>query len=359
MSQPKRHPHTSVHSDHGAPNRPNPALARAVRRSEGMHPPKPSETHGLSWTPRAQKPYPSVSASLAKIRKNETSVHEAGASFGTAPGRARADQHAICCTIHLSNVEPEHHTAAMKCSVPLRIADMLPSQRPRERLAAHGADALSAVELIAILLGTGIGGASALDMAQRLLTDAQGIRGLVRLTYDELLRRPGLGAAKAARLQAAIELSRRAAMETCTDRPVRGPEDAAALLAPRLESLAQEELHVLLLDAGSRVIRVSDVYRGSVCSAHVRAAEVFRPAVHAGAVSVVIAHNHPSGDPGPSPEDVTLTRWLVEAGSLLGIEALDHLVIGAGRYVSMRAEGLGFDDRSPSVWGRSRIERRG
>ena len=225
-----------------------------------------------------------------------------------------------------------------------RITDLATSERPRERLAALGAGALSSAELIAILLRTGIEGLNAVRLAQELLMDLGGLAGLHRVPYEELRSRRGIGPAKAAQLKAAVELGRRLGAAVPEDRPtIQSPGDAAALLLYEMGALEQEHLRVLLLDTRNRLIRTIEVYRGSLNTSLIRVGEVFRDAVRSNAASVIIVHNHPSGDPTPSPEDVSVTRALVEAGSLLDIEVLDHLVIGKNCFVSLKSKGLGFN----------------
>ncbi|MCK4692486.1 MAG: DNA repair protein RadC [Anaerolineales bacterium] len=225
-----------------------------------------------------------------------------------------------------------------------RITDLATSERPRERLAALGAGALSSAELIAILLRTGIEGLNAVQLAQDLLMDLGGLSGLHRVPYEELRSRRGIGPAKAAQLKAAVELGRRLGAAVPEDRPtIQSPSDAAALLLYEMGALEQEHLRVLLLDTRNRLIRTIEVYRGSLNTSLIRVGEVFRDAVRSNAASIIIVHNHPSGDPTPSPEDVSVTRALVEAGSLLDIEVLDHLVIGKNCFVSLKSKGLGFN----------------
>jgi len=225
-----------------------------------------------------------------------------------------------------------------------RITDLATSERPRERLAALGAGALSSAELIAILLRTGIEGLNAVQLAQDLLMDLGGLAGLHRVPYEELRSRRGIGPAKAAQLKAAVELGRRLGAAVPEDRPtIQSPSDAAALLLYEMGALEQEHLRVLLLDTRNRLIRTIEVYRGSLNTSLIRVGEVFRDAVRSNAASIIIVHNHPSGDPTPSPEDVSVTRALVEAGSLLDIEVLDHLVIGKNCFVSLKSKGLGFN----------------
>ena len=224
-----------------------------------------------------------------------------------------------------------------------RISDLQRSDRPRERLANQGADALSEAELVAILLRTGTRGASALRLAEALLHDCGGAAGLRHARYDELRGRHGFGAAKAAQLLAAIELGHRFARAEVAGRPsIQSPEDVAELLRYEIGGREQEHLVAVLLDTRNRWLRTVEVYVGSLNTSVVRIGEVFREAVRANAAAVIIAHNHPSGDPSPSPEDVAVTRALVEAGRLLDIEVLDHVVIGMDGHLSLRQAGLGF-----------------
>ena len=224
-----------------------------------------------------------------------------------------------------------------------RITDLASSDRPRERLALLGAKALSNAELIAILLRSGIEGRNVLQLAQELIADLGGLAGLLRTSYDELCARKGIGPAKASQLKAAAELGRRLAVATPEDRPtIQSPEDAAGLLLYEMGALEQEHLRVLLLDTRNRLMRTVEVYRGSINASLVGVGVVRREAVRSNAAAVIVVHNHPSGDPTPSPEDVALTRAIVEAGNLLDIEVLDHLVIGKGRFVSLKSRKLGF-----------------
>jgi DNA repair protein RadC len=224
-----------------------------------------------------------------------------------------------------------------------RIADLQRSDRPRERLANQGAAALAEAELVAILLRTGTQGTSALLLAESLLQDCGGVAGLRHVRYDELRGRHGFGGAKTAQLLAAVELGRRfAKAELSSRRSIQSPEEVAELLRYDIGGREQEHLVVVLLDTRNRLIRTVEVYVGSLNSSLVRIGEVFREAVRANAAAVIVAHNHPSGDPSPSPEDVAVTRALVEAGRLLDIEVLDHLIIGKDRHLSLRQAGLGF-----------------
>ncbi|WP_376791403.1 DNA repair protein RadC [Thermoflexus sp.] len=224
----------------------------------------------------------------------------------------------------------------------LTIKDLPETERPRERLLRHGPNVLSTAELLAILLRTGRRGENALQLAHRVLQACGGIAGLARTSVHELAQIPGVGLAKAAQIQAALELGRRIAAATPEERPqVRSAHDAYLLLTD-MADLEQETLRVLLLDTRGRVIAIPTVYIGNVNTAWVRPAEIFREAIRRNAVSLIVAHNHPSGDPSPSPEDVALTRDLIAAGQLLGIGVLDHLIIGRGRFISLREQGIAF-----------------
>ncbi len=224
-----------------------------------------------------------------------------------------------------------------------RIMDLEISERPRERLARLGPQALNNAELIGILLRVGVEGENAVQMGQRILNNFGGIRGLHRATFDQVVQERGIGEAKASTIKAAIELGRRLSLEAPEDRPTIGsPADAAALVQFEMEALEKEHLRVILLDTRNHVMEIYEVYRGSLNASVVRVAEVFTPAVRRNAASLIVVHNHPSGDPTPSPEDINITRALVQAGKLLEIEVLDHVIIGQGRYTSLKERGLGF-----------------
>ncbi|HEX5370178.1 MAG TPA: DNA repair protein RadC [Dehalococcoidia bacterium] len=222
-----------------------------------------------------------------------------------------------------------------------RIREIPSSDRPRERLRDLGAGALSTAELLAIVLRTGSAKQSVLGLSGSLLARRGGLGGLARLSFSELTREQGLGEAKAAELQAVFELGRRFHALTPEDRAlVRAPGDIYALLGGEMELLEQEHLRVVLVNTRNQVIAVTEVYKGNVGSALVRPAEVFREAVRQNAPSIIVVHNHPSGDPSPSPDDVSLTKTLGAAGKLLDIELLDHVIIGDKRFASFSQLGL-------------------
>lgn len=225
----------------------------------------------------------------------------------------------------------------------LSVKEMAPDERPRERLKLRGAASLSDGDLLAIILNTGIVGETVTDVAQRVLAEHGGLRGLMRMEVAELARVRGIGDAKAVRLKAALELGRRLAALQPHQRPqITAPDDVANLLSIEMAALDQEQLRVVLLDAKHRVLAMRTVYQGTVNQAQVRVAEVFRDAIRQNAVALVAVHNHPSGDPTPSSTDVALTVEICRAGALLDVELLDHLVIGQGKWVSLRRLGLGF-----------------
>ena len=223
------------------------------------------------------------------------------------------------------------------------IRDLPLAERPRERLREHGPSHLSNAELIAILLRTGVPGENVLNLSIRMLAHFQGLPGLARATFSEFCSLKGISEAKACQLLAAFELGRRLVSLHPEDRAViRSPEDVANLLGAEMGLLDQEHLRVLLLDTKNHVTGVSEIYIGNVHSAVVRAAEVFRPAIRDNSTAVIVVHNHPSGDPSPSPEDVAITEQLKDAGELLGIEVLDHIILAAHGHVSLKERGQGF-----------------
>lgn len=224
-----------------------------------------------------------------------------------------------------------------------RIADLEIEDRPRERLARLGAQALSNAELLAILMRVGIAGENVVQLAQHVLVEYGGLYGLRRATFEEVSSLRGVGLAKAAQIKAAIELGYRLRLETPEERPaIQSPADAAALVQCEMEDLLQENLWVLNLDTRNRLVNIEKIYQGSLNASMVRVGELFKAAIQRSAAAIIVVHNHPSGDPTPSPEDATLTRAVVQAGRLLDIDVLDHLVIGRGKFVSMKERKLGF-----------------
>jgi len=216
------------------------------------------------------------------------------------------------------------------------------SERPREKLARHGEASLSTAELLSIILRTGSAREDAVALAQRLLVGRGGLAGLADASTVELATEHGMGPAKGAELKAALELGKRL-LEQRVERPhVHSPADVANLMMLEMGLLQQEVMRTVLLNTKNHVIASPVIYQGSLNTAVVRVGELFREAIRHHCLSMIVVHNHPSGDPTPSPEDVAVTRELVAAGKLLDIEVLDHLVIGHQRFVSLKERGLGF-----------------
>lgn len=224
------------------------------------------------------------------------------------------------------------------------IRDLADHDRPRERLIKVGAEVLSTAELLAIVLRNGSQGESVLRLAERLLVEFDNLPGLSRATITELMAIHGVGEAKAAEIKAALEIGRRLVASAPEERPrVSSPDDAFHLLKSEMMFLEQEQLRLILLDTRNRVLRTLTVYVGSLNTSVIRVGELFRAAIRDNAAAFIVAHNHPSGDPSPSPEDITVTRQIVQAGKLLDVDVLDHIVIGHNRFVSLKQRGLGFE----------------
>ncbi len=237
------------------------------------------------------------------------------------------------------------------------IKDLPPEGRPRERLVARGARELSLAELLAVILGTGnaASGETALDLANRILAWAGGRDGgltcLVHAGVEELITIPGIGMAKAVQVKAALELGRRLGRPDSLPVEITSPEDAFRLVGHDLAFREEEHLQVILLTTKNGVLGVDTVARGGLNSWVVAPREVFRPAIRRNAASLILAHNHPSGDPSPSAEDYVLTEYLLAGGRVLGIDVLDHLVVGHEGYVSLRETPRGWN-----IWTREKGE---
>ncbi len=218
--------------------------------------------------------------------------------------------------------------------------ELSPDDRPREKLLRHGVAALGDNELVALLLGSGRRGTGALGVANELLRTQGGVHGLARAVSGDLRRIPGIGPAKATQIVAAIELGRRTLAHAASDRPqLRTPRDAALYLLPMFGARPVEQFGIVLLDSKHRVLRTTVVATGTLNATIVQPRDVFREAILGSAAAVVAFHNHPSGDPSPSGEDAELTRRLVAAGVLMGIELVDHVVLGDARYCSFKEMG--------------------
>lgn len=222
-----------------------------------------------------------------------------------------------------------------------RLRDVPTDERPRERMMRHGEDALSHAELLAILLQTGTQRESAVHLAGRVLKEAGSLRNLIDMGIQELTTIRGIGPAKAVQIRAGIELGRRLSRMRKDDPTIiRRPQDAADYVMEEMRYLAIEHFVVLFLNTKNHIIGRETLSIGTLNASLVHPREVFRAAIKRSSASIICVHNHPSGDPSPSPEDVSLTRRLIEAGELIGIEVLDHVVIGDGKYVSLKEQGL-------------------
>ena len=223
------------------------------------------------------------------------------------------------------------------------IRDMPVDMRPRERLIGLGANALSTTELIAILLRAGVRGENVITMSGKLLAKVGGLSGLPEASITDMCDLHGVSEAKACQVLAAVELGRRAASVNPQNRPVIGsPEDVNNIVGPEMSQLPQEQLRALLLNTKNRVVAMRTIYQGTVNSASIRVAEILRPAIRENCPALIIVHNHPSGDPTPSPEDVLVTRRLSQSAEMMDIELLDHIIIGEQSFVSMKQRNLGF-----------------
>ncbi|MDQ0156116.1 DNA repair protein RadC [Robertmurraya andreesenii] len=222
----------------------------------------------------------------------------------------------------------------------LMIRDFPAEERPRERFEQNGPESLSNHELIAILLRTGTKEESVLQLSNRLLTNFEGLRLLKDATLDEITAIKGIGKAKAIQVLAAVEIGRRISNLTYDDRYViRTPEDGANYVMNDMRFLAQEHFVCLYLNTKNQVLHKKTVFIGSLNASIVHPREVFKEALRRSAASVICFHNHPSGDPAPSREDIEVTKRLVESGKILGIELLDHVIIGENKFVSLKEKG--------------------
>src|ERR687891_638969 len=222
-----------------------------------------------------------------------------------------------------------------------RVSEWPENDRPRERMYWNGPTALADAELLALQLGSGRRGRTAVEVAREMLAAYGSLAGVAAREVAELARLPGLGRAKAARLASAFELTRRLRARTPGSRtPLGGPAEVHAAFGPLMEHLPREVFRVALLDAQNGLLRDLVVSKGTLSSSLVHPREVFKPAILESAASIILLHNHPSGDPTPSREDVRLTRQLVECAQLLDLRIHDHVIVGRGKYVSLAEKGI-------------------
>lgn len=224
--------------------------------------------------------------------------------------------------------EPQYHAT---------VHDIPADDRPRERLQKNGADTLPTSDLLAIILRTGTQRDNVIELATKLLAKYGGLSGLMRADFHDLSNEHGLGPAKTAQLKAALEIGKRLSLLPAEKRSqIKSADDAARLVRMEMMFLDHEEMHILLLDTRNQVMEYIKRYKGTVNSSVLRIAEVIRPAITRNSPRVIVCHNHPSGDPTPSQEDIDVTEQLVRGAKLLDIEILDHLIIGNPRYISLK-----------------------
>jgi DNA repair protein RadC len=225
---------------------------------------------------------------------------------------------------------------------PLSMSDIPIEERPRERLLQHGAKHVSNAELLAIILRTGTTNENALHLAERILAQNDGLAGLARISQAELEQITGLGPAKVSQILATMELARRLATLPITEQPFIHTAADAARLVMDMGYLQQEHFRVILLDTTRRVMSIPTIYIGTLNATVLRVAEVFREAITRNAPNIILVHNHPGGDPSPSPEDVEISRTILQAGTLLDIVVLDHIIISQNNWQSLKNLGIIF-----------------
>ena len=252
---------------------------------------------------------------------------------------SRELDHSMSITIPLEEDYEDDDESLVPATYHARVQDIPTDDRPRERLQKYGAQFLSNADLLAIILRTGTSGENAIELATKLLAKYNGLHGLLEVDFHILCHEHGLGLAKTAQLKAALELGKRLRNEQPDQRiKIRSPDEAAQLVRLELMHLAHEEMHIIVLDSKNHLVEYSQRYKGTVNTSVVRVAEIFRAAIIRNCPRIILCHNHPSGDPTPSPEDFAVTRDVVKAGSLLDIELLDHIIIGNPRHLSIKEQ---------------------
>lgn len=221
------------------------------------------------------------------------------------------------------------------------LRELPPEQRPRERLLREGSGSLSDIDLLAIMLRTGTAKTSALELAAEIIGRFRDLRVLSQATVEELSSIKGVGPVKAVQIKAALELGKRLSSMPSTERPViRCPEDVCALVMDELRDLDREYFQAMLLNTKNQVLGRENISIGTLNSSLVHPRELFKVAIRRSAAGIILLHNHPSGDPTPSQEDIKLTKRLKEAGDIIGIDVLDHIVIGDNKFISLKSKGL-------------------
>lgn len=223
----------------------------------------------------------------------------------------------------------------------IMVRDIPVEERPRERMLQYGPESLSNAELLAILLRTGSSRESVFQLAHKILSEMETLQNLYEISIEELTKIRGIGPAKAIQIKAAIELGKRIIKQVSMDKiPVRSPGDVADYLMEDLKYLKQEHFIALLLDTKNQIVAKETISIGTLNSSLVHPREVFKPAIKKSVSAIIIVHNHPSGDPTPSREDIEVTKRLAKAGEILGIDVLDHVIIGDSKYTSLKDKGL-------------------
>lgn len=224
----------------------------------------------------------------------------------------------------------------------LKIKDMPKSERPKEKLLTYGAEVLSNSELLAIILRTGMVGENVLELSNRLLSELEGLDGILSATFDDITSIKGIKDAKASQLLALAELFKRFRTLKAIQKEVKitSPKDVTNLLMGEMDDLNQEVLKVILLNTKNIVIGTRDVFKGSLNTSIVHPREIFKQAINKNSASIIICHNHPSGDPTPSQEDINITLRIKECGNIIGIQLLDHIIIGKNKFISLKEKGL-------------------
>lgn len=221
------------------------------------------------------------------------------------------------------------------------VKELPEDERPREKLLKYGAESLSDAELIALIIGTGNKKRTAIELAQDILNAFGGLQALNQIAVEEFTEIKGVGIAKGSQIKAVVELSRRFAFINNQDKNlIERPEDVSNLLMPELRFSSQEIFKIILINMRNQIIAIPCISKGGLTNSVVHPREVFREAIKRSSAAIILVHNHPSGSPDPSQEDINITKRLIKTGKIVGIEVLDHIVIGDGNFISMREKGL-------------------